>query len=58
MRKTYIIPTEKLVNLDATEMLAGSTGVNDGDGLGNNQPKVDDDANQFVKQQSQWDNEW
>lgn len=62
MKKTYIIPAERVVNLDATDILAASTGVSNGDGLGNNQPKGEEttpnDDNQFVKSQSQWDNEW
>lgn len=58
MKKTYIIPAERIVNIDATEMLAESTGVNHGDGLGNKQPDEDHTENQFVKSQSQWDKEW
>lgn len=57
MKKTYIIPAVKLVNLDATEMLAGSPGVSNGSSLGET-PEDDHNDNQFVKQQSQWDKEW
>lgn len=60
MKKAYIVPTAKSVNLAFEGLVATSGGLNDGDSVGNQRATDDDDDNFFSnRRNSIWDNtEW
>lgn len=58
MKKTYIAPELLVSEIQEQTIIAGSNvGLGDGDNVGNETPKDDNDDNFFVKGHSSW-TEW
>lgn len=60
MKKAYIAPTAKSINLAFEGLVATSGGLNNGDSVGNQRATDDNDDNFFSnRRNSIWDNtEW
>lgn len=59
MKKTYIVPCAKCINLAFEGLIATSPGLNDGDSVGNQKPTDDNDDNFFSNRRTNiWGDEF